>query len=579
MNTHNETQNPEPKHSLAAEQSVLGGLMLDNSKFAVVSQILSESDFFNKTNRDIFKCIVGLTLQNKAVDVITVSEEMEKAGYGYNLPVVGKLANDTPSAANIETWAGIVKEKSMLRQLQAVNAQISQQASNKSTDVYAVMANAKALIAEIEQKAPAGRLDNEADNDSIAFNFPEFPHDHYYGIAADVVATACMNSEAAPMSVYITFLTAAAALLGHKRYLQIGETKHYARIFSALVGASSRGRKGTSFYPVERIIRRAEFLFGAQYGQVYQINSLNIASGGLSSSEGLIERIKDTDVTNHSVIEDDKRLLVVEEELANVLKVIKRDGSTLSATLRRAWDGGDLAPITKHNQIKASNPHINVLSHITHFELKCLMGESDLHNGLSNRFLWACVRRLKKVPFPLPMDNDSVDEICMDLSKTIKWCDTNGIATLSRESRDFWSEWYQHVSQDEFGIIGSVTSRSEAQVMRLALLFSMLDRSDYIEPKHIQAGMNLVNFCNDSVKFIFTSPAQLTAGTDAGKLLAALEAAKGKLTQTEVSRVFGGHKSKSELMNLLNELQSMNKVKQIKGQEKDKRIVTWELIK
>jgi DNA replicative helicase MCM subunit Mcm2 (Cdc46/Mcm family) len=217
--------------------------------------------------------------------------------------------------------------------------------------------------------------------------------------------------------------------------------------------------------------------------------------------------------------------------------------------------------MTKNHKLTATNPHINVLSHITQFELKCLMGKSDMNNGLANRFLWACVRRTKKLAFPLPMNDDKVKVLAEKLADAIKEAKGEGEITLSTDARAYWDVKYHEVSQDEQGILGAITSRSEAYVMRVSLLFCLLDCTPQIEQRHIEAACHLVEFCNKSAQFIFTTPAECEAGTDADKLLNAL--AEKSLNQTAISKLFSGHKKRPELMTLLNELQSMNKIKKL----------------
>src|SRR5262249_9294608 len=100
--------------------------------------------------------------------------------------------------------------------------------------------------------------------------------------------------------------------------------------------------------------------------------------------------------------------LVVESELGNVLRVLARDGNTLSGVLRLAWDGDTLRTMTKNSPIRASNPHASLIGHITAEELERYLTHFEIFNGLGNRFLWACVRRSKRLPFGGSIDGGSV---------------------------------------------------------------------------------------------------------------------------------------------------------------------------
>jgi hypothetical protein len=94
----------------------------------------------------------------------------------------------------------------------------------------------------------------------------------------------------------------------------------------------------------------------------------------------------------------DKRLLIVETEFASVLKVNARDGNTLSPILRQAWDSGNLRILTKNSPARATNAHISIIGHITKEELLRFITDTELANGLANRFLWVLVRRSKILP-------------------------------------------------------------------------------------------------------------------------------------------------------------------------------------
>ncbi|WP_299876380.1 replicative DNA helicase [uncultured Cocleimonas sp.] len=122
-----------PPHSIEAEQSVLGGLLLENMAWDKVADVITEHDFYRHDHRLIFRSIAELAETDKPRDVITLSEwlkdrdELDNAG---GLAYLGTLAKDTPSAANIKAYADIVREKSVLRQLISIGSEISEDAFN-----------------------------------------------------------------------------------------------------------------------------------------------------------------------------------------------------------------------------------------------------------------------------------------------------------------------------------------------------------------------------------------------------------------------------------------------------------------
>lgn len=122
-----------PPHSVEAEQSVLGGLMLENSAWDRIADVVASEDFYRHEHRLIFRAIAVLINESRPADVITVQEalerndELESAG-GFNYLVT--LAQNTPSAANIRRYAEIVRERSVMRQLAEVGTDIARSAYN-----------------------------------------------------------------------------------------------------------------------------------------------------------------------------------------------------------------------------------------------------------------------------------------------------------------------------------------------------------------------------------------------------------------------------------------------------------------
>ena len=124
---------------------------------------------------------------------------------------------------------------------------------------------------------------------------------------------------------------------------------------------------------------------------------------GLSSGEGLIWAVRDpvekTDAGGKTTVIDpgveDKRLLILESEFASALRVLKREGNTLSATVRNAWDSGKLSTLTKNSPNRATGAHISIVGHITRTELLRYLDSTETANGFGNRFLWCCVRQIE----------------------------------------------------------------------------------------------------------------------------------------------------------------------------------------
>jgi len=152
-----------PPNSIQAEQSVLGGLMLDNQTWDSVADKVTADDFYRKDHRLIFRTIENLADKQIPFDVITISEALEAIGELDNaggLAYLGMLAKDTPSAANIVSYANIVRDRSVLRQLIHIGTDISDSAFNtEGRDTAELLENAERevfRIAEQRQKGQSG---------------------------------------------------------------------------------------------------------------------------------------------------------------------------------------------------------------------------------------------------------------------------------------------------------------------------------------------------------------------------------------------------------------------------------------
>jgi hypothetical protein len=239
------------------------------------------------------------------------------------------------------------------------------------------------------------------EQDATEFTPPEprYPdplaEEAYYGIAGELVRAIEPHSEADPAAILIQFLVCAGNAIGRGPYFPIEADQHRTNLFAVLVGETSQGRKGTSLGWAKRTTVAADPSWE------------NGITSGLASGEGLIHAVRDTrygvDKKGEQIVVDegvvDKRLLVVEEEFARVLRVGSREGNILSSVVRDAWDGKTLRGLSKNSPSKASGAHISIIGHITREELLANMSGGDATNGVGNRFLWVFVKRSKLLPF------------------------------------------------------------------------------------------------------------------------------------------------------------------------------------
>ena len=150
-----------PPHSIQAEQSVLGGLMLDNQTWDSVADKVIETDFYRRDHQLIFRSIAQLAEKQDPFDVVTLSEVLEGTGELQSvggLAYLGMLAKDTPSAANIVAYANIGRDRSVLRQLIHVGTEISDSAfSTEGRETADLLENAERRVFEIAEQRQRGQ--------------------------------------------------------------------------------------------------------------------------------------------------------------------------------------------------------------------------------------------------------------------------------------------------------------------------------------------------------------------------------------------------------------------------------------
>lgn len=232
----------------------------------------------------------------------------------------------------------------------------------------------------------------------------------------------------------------------------------------------------------------------------------------MSSGEGLINEVRDeTKAFNPKKQEmetvdlgiADKRLLVAESEFANALAVMERPGNTLSPVIRNAWDGHTLSTLTKSSPLKASGAHISIIGHITTAELRARVNRTDLANGFANRFLFACVRRSKLLPHGGCITDEEIRVLGDRVREAAEHGKAVGQMTMTGDARKAWEVTYEKLSAAQAGLLGAITARAEAQVIRLALIYALLDRKDQIEIDHLRAALAFWEYAEASAVHIF----------------------------------------------------------------------------
>jgi hypothetical protein len=464
----------------------------------------------------------------------------------------------------------------LLDKSNGISAHIHDQADPQRA-AWRAIENAHEVLAkeEAEQDRPRAAAKRE---------WPRLAPEAYHGLAGEIARANEPISEADPVAVLTQTLAMFGCAFGRRAWCWVGSTKHYPNLFEVICGTTAKGRKGTSYDPVEDLLIRADLAFIEK-----------CVTSGLASGEGIIHAVHDDIWVREKVPQGgkgrppiyqevlkepnitDKRLLIVEQEFALPLAAMARHGNTLAAVLSLLWDGRQLKTTVKHSPETATGAHGAIIAHINNRELVQRLNELHLASGFANRFLFILARRSKEIPFP-PQLNDAIARKLADRMRDALDDDNlRGEITFDEDARAMFSAEYHDLSAGKAAtLFGFLTARAEAQVLRLSMIYALLDRSIIIRPAHLRAALALWRYCEASARYIF---GDLLGDPLADEILLALRQRQGaSMTRTEINNLFKGNKTSAAIgqaLALLFEHGLAEMTKQGGGRRQGPPVETW----
>lgn len=365
----------------------------------------------------------------------------------------------------------------------------------------------------------------------------------YYGVLGDITQTIAPHTEADPVAILTQLLVAAGNVIGRGPHLLLDGAEHHLVLYAAIVGATSKARKGTSWAHVRRVMRGVDEEWAAHR-----------IVGGASSGEGLIYAVRDpidgqTKKGEVEVVDEgvtDKRLLDVESEMSSVLRRCGRDGNTLSEQIRQAWETGTLQTLTRGRQgampMRATDAHISMIGHITERELEIRLAETDAWNGLANRYTWICARRARTLPFG--GGEPDMRMLGRRLANAVAGAQHIGRIKIDDDAKELWATVYPAYPDDP-GLLGAVTARGEPITLRIAAIYAVLDGRREIGRAHLEAALAVWDYAYASARYLFGGR---TGDRVADRILEALaRAGERGMTRTEVRDLLGGSATAARL--------------------------------
>jgi hypothetical protein len=375
------------------------------------------------------------------------------------------------------------------------------------------------------------------------------------------VATILPHTESDPVALLLQYLVSFGNATGRTPHYIVDGTAHYPNLYTILAGPTATGRKGTSANRIRRVVTIADGAWAH-----------NSVTGGISSGEGIIDAIRDPVIgidkkTGAPVVTDagvaDKRLLLDEREFSGALEVMRREGNIVSRIVRDAWDCPPvLRTLTKNSKIRASDPFISIIGHITIDELRAKLDRNSAANGYGNRFLYGCVRRSKILPHGGSLADEAVSELGVATQQALQAAQALQRITMTGDAAALWETLYPGLSEGQSGLFGTLTARADAQTLRLALLYALMDGAGHIERVHLEAARALWTFCAASARYIFSD---FTGDPSADDILRALRNAGGAgMSRTDIYTMLHCNIASGRIGAALNKLAIEGKVRCVK---------------
>lgn len=370
---------------------------------------------------------------------------------------------------------------------------------------------------------------------------PTFDLAALYGPVGDYVRVVEPHTEAAAVGIYAAALAAVGALIGRGPTWRWEGVDHHARLWPVLVGDTSKGRKSTALaWGVDRLLP----LLDDDFRRTAVVS-------GLSSAEGLVHVIRDpvpdlVDTATGKVTRQgdpgvsDKRLLVKESELGGPLTAMRREGNRLSSTLREAWDGGDLRSLVKQDPQRATAPHVVLVAAITGGELRDLLGEASILNGLANRLLPIVVQRSRLLPHGGEPDRLALAVAVDALARNIDRARTVARVDWAPAAERAWTDAYHALENptETSPRLLAVLGRGSPTVRRLAMLLALTDGTGAVDVPHLEAALALWHYAAASWRYLLGGGAGRSKLAD--KLLEALARAGAEgLTRSAIREAVG----------------------------------------
>ena len=334
----------------------------------------------------------------------------------------------------------------------------------------------------------------------------------YCGLVGDVVDKIEPHTEADPAAVLASLLTMFGNAIGRGPHFVAGDAEHATNLYTAIIGETSSGRKGTSAEGLRRVFTEVDS------------DWRRCITSGLVSGEGVIHHVRDPrsatrkartadeklQAGDDGFIEEvvdggasDKRLMVIVSEMAQVFSVIARKDNTLSAVLRDLWDRGNAQTLSKNSPERCTGALVSILAHVTPTELRARLDSTEIANGFANRFVFIVAKRSKLLPRGGSIPPKDVWKLAQCLEAALQHARRLTEIDMDDGAWELWDEHYEKLTRRPPGLAGALTGRAAPIVRRLALIYCLLDERDRVCQEHLRAALEVWRYAEDSIRCVF----------------------------------------------------------------------------
>ncbi|MGR5175950.1 DUF3987 domain-containing protein [Vibrio mediterranei] len=392
---------------------------------------------------------------------------------------------------------------------------------------------------------------------------PKLEDTGMYGVLKNAVDTICATTEALPTALATEIMAwISVSIPRGSVYIPFGTSKTEARLNTIIVAPTGEG-KGIAtrqFSAVRNLISKShKDLF------------CPIFQGGLSTPEGLISMIRDTDSDNENKgLEESSgsQLLVIEEEMAAIFKLANNPNSNFSPYFRVFFDGTKVAPLTKYNKISCEEPHVAFYGHITPQELLTVVKSVDLYNGFLNRFPIYHAKREKSIPIPEAISENLIQELASELIDILDWVkEEDREMQRSNCFKLLWEENYERLRTlgQENSVERALLSRAAHYATMYSMIFAVMDKSIVINAEHLKAALAWIDYWHQSITYIYSTESKRAKYAEleekGQKILDVIvreiqASGKDYIRKTPITKAFSGKYKSQEISEIIEHLQN-----------------------